>query len=146
CVGASGPTAGRCRYDALHGSFGDRGTPPEGDGPNPNPDAPQVCHTAADCVPQGVDPCQPLQLKVSTAADGSLSKAWDILWDPDETRNLLDEDPAYLGGNGSNSVGGRLAGWLEDYWTLAGPGDGWIPPNQWRGPGNASTCPWAAGQ
>jgi hypothetical protein len=146
CVGASGMTPGRCRYDALHGSFGDVATPPEGGGPNPNPAAPQACLTAADCLPDDVDPCQPLQLKVSASADGALAKAWDILWDPDETRNLLEEDPLYLGGSASNLIGSRLSDCLEDYWTLAGPGDRWIPPADWRAPGDASTCPWAAGQ
>jgi hypothetical protein len=83
---------------------------------------------------------------VSASADGALAKAWDILWDPDETRNLLEEDPLYLGGSASNLIGSRLSDCLEDYWTLAGPGDRWIPPADWRAPGDASTCPWAAGQ
>jgi len=146
----SGGTPGRCRYDALHGSFGDVATPPVGDGPNPNPAAPQACVTAADCLPDGVDPCQPLQLKVATSVvDGGVLKAWDILWDPDETRNLLDPkdgDPLYLGANTAGLLGSRLDDCLEDYWTLAGPGDRWVPPLAWREPGDASTCPWAAGE
>jgi arylsulfatase A-like enzyme len=143
-------TPGRCRYDALHGSFGDLATPPVGDGPNPNPAAPEVCTTAADCLPDDVDPCQPLHLKVSTSVvDGGVLEAYDVMWDPDETRNLLDAkdgDPLYLGANTAGLLGSRLDDCLEDYWTLAGPEDRWIPPSEWRGPGDASTCPWAAGE
>jgi len=145
-----GGSPGRCRYDGVHGSFGDRATPIVGTGPNPNPAAPAVCTTAADCLPAGVDPCQPLSLKVGTmVTDGGALTAYDILWDPDETRNLLDPkdgDPLYLGANDPGLLGSRLDDCLEDYWTLAGPGFRWVPPAEWREPGDASTCPWAAGE
>jgi len=120
------------------------------DCPNPNSAAPQACFTAADCVPDAVDPCQPLQLKVATSvSDGGTLKAWDIVWDPDQTRNLLDEkdgDPLYLGTANDGLLGSRLDDCLEDYWTLAGPGERWVPPSDWRASGDASTCPWPAGE
>jgi arylsulfatase A-like enzyme len=148
CVGASGPTPGRCRYDAVHGSFADLATPPVGGGPNPNPAAPQACFTAADCLPDGVDPCQPLHLKVQASGYTDELQAWDILWDPDETRNLLDDgdgDASYLGSTDVvQHLASRLEDCLEDYWALAGPGNRWVPPSDWRP--SPTTCPWAAGE
>jgi len=150
CVGASGPTPGRCRYDALHGSFGDVATPPVSGGPNPNPAAPQTCFSATDCLPEAIDPCQPIHLKVQASAYNDELQAWDLLWDPDESRNLLDSrdgDPNYLGSRDvAQHLASRLEDCLEDYWTLGGPGNRWVPPSVWRSPSNQSTCPWDAGE
>jgi len=146
CVEPGWCTSGRCRWDALHGSFGDVATPMIMGGANPNPAA-ATCSHDADCLPDGVDPCQPLQLKVQTSSLTGTLAAWDLLWDPDENRDLLDVrdgDPFYLGS--ASGLAGRLADCLEDYWTLAGPGERWIPPAEWRAPNAQSTCPWGAGE
>jgi arylsulfatase A-like enzyme len=150
CVGASGATPGRCRYDAVHGSFADVATPIVAGGENPNPAAAAACLTDADCLPAGVDPCRPLHLKVQTSSLTGRLAAWDLLWDPDENLDLLDPDggdPLYLGSmENAQQLAGRFMDCLEDYWTLAGPGDRWVPPAEWRAPSDPSACPWAAGE
>jgi arylsulfatase A-like enzyme len=142
-----------CKYD-WRGSLGDMARPLEPASSNDDsgsrsctydagaPMSQRLADIAQACVPTGVDLCRPVILKIwahrslidpSTA---SLSYAWDLNWDPDQRRNLL-QDPDYLGNAASppeNSLYYKFKQCIDNDWA-ADPVTG-----EWNG--NQTTCPW----
>jgi hypothetical protein len=132
-----------CVYDTDHPrSFGDRAAPRRT--PAPGDFAP--CSTNEQCIPcaeadsngnctERVELCQPIRLKVEANSKG-IQRAWDLNWDPDETRDLLKDAPGndYLG----TTFRGELEKCLASYWELAGSDE------TWTGGGTTpnSACAW----
>jgi hypothetical protein len=91
-------------------------------------------------------------LKVQSDTSGRVKSAWDLNWDPDQTRDLLKEDSGYLGQIHSTfpldpgelySLADKMFYCLEDYWFLLPPpaANRWVPPSSWREPTNSTQCP-----
>lgn len=146
-------TGGKCAY-AWQGSLGDMARPVEPISTTADDavasrscsyfanqsDDLKRADVADDCVPEDVDLCRPLMLKVKTAPvfqqDAEPAYAWDITWDPDERHNLLDPnygDPMYLG-SGTGSLMEKFTECLERYWAVD------VGSGEWLG---SATCDWA---
>ncbi len=142
-------SGGKCVYDPL-GSLGDMARPvttsatlPSGVYPSRSctvtgtTDEEKRQAIASQCVPTGVDLCRGVMLKVEMKGDGSLNggvtdRAWDVLWDPDQRRNLLGSvggDPTYLGATGNGDSGAacsanpdslrcKIENCLSYYWSV----------------------------
>jgi hypothetical protein len=132
-------------------SFADFAPPPPAPGTGGLPcSPPEDCvpaETCQTCVPAGT--CQPLLLKVQTDKDGLIKSAWDLNWDPDEKRDLLNPtaggDMSYLGivqAGEPFSLADKIQDCFEDYWELRGSNQRWVPPSVWRAPGDPTQCPW----
>ena len=100
----------------------------------------------SDCLPQeptggGLGLCQPVVLKFekSGSASGKLM-AWDLNWDPDQTRDLLDAGEGASHGEYLGSLKGRLEACLEEFFdfnvTLGTPTPTPGTPQQ------QPDCPW----
>ena len=120
---------------------------------NPNPMS-RSCNPAnmgTDCLPASVHPCQPIVLRVEGTTDvnsnvTTITKAWDLNWDPDENVDLLnlpDGVKNYLGDpNIPATLANKLAACLTDYWFLTDlPGNGAQHQPKWRSP-VTTVCPW----
>lgn len=133
------PSGGKCAFDPQHGSLADfapdrvQNSWDHGTVPNGGFEA-RTCAGTNRCVPavQGdeLGLCQPIMLKLEVDGNGANPKAWDLNWDPDQRRDLLDADPDYLGG-----LKDRLVQCLTDFHALDS-NNLWVPPPSSTG------CPW----
>jgi len=145
------PATNKCKYDLLHGSFADMARPITSQNPNPMSRSCNPANMGTDCLPASVHPCQPIVLRVEGTTDvnsnvTTITKAWDLNWDPDENVDLLnlpDGVKNYLGDpNIPATLANKLAACLTDYWFLTDlPGNGAQHQPKWRSP-VTTVCPW----